>query len=157
MTEDLLRRLYRIKKENGYLTRNEIMKKAYSWEMDSLNEATEETYHYIWENLLEIFMRTKTDVKKTFKIVSLNDFDKRYNDYVRLSKVYNKHICFIKLDGYDLFFSLEDLMEKLIEDGFNTDYRVATKYANLTLALSENKIEEYLDQATHFMILKREV
>ena len=170
MTEELLRRLYEIKKENAYLTQNEIIERDYAREMACLNEATEETYHYIWENFLETFMRMKADVKKEFKVYNLSEFlnihngcyfgyyyhDKRYYDFEKLSKVYNKHICFIKLDRYDLFFSLEDLMEKLIKDGFNADYRVATKYANLTLALSANKIDEYLDEANHFMVLKRE-
>ena len=167
MTEELLRRLYKIKKENAYLTQNEIIERDYAWEMDCLNEATEETYHYIWENFLETFMKTKADVKKEFKIYNLKEYlnvhddyyaDERYYDYARLSEVYKKHICFIKLGVkyYDLFFSLEDLMEKLIKDGFNADYRVATKYANLTLALSANKIDEYLEEANHFMILKRE-
>ena len=166
MTEDLLRRLYRIKKANDYLTRNEIIKKDYEWEMKCLNETTEETYHYVWKEIMEKFMKTKMDVKREFKICNLSEYpflhkegnyDKRYYDYVRLSEVYNKHICFIKLDGYDLFFSLEDLMDKLIEDGFKADYRVVTRYAILNLALSENKIDEYLDKATHFMVLKREV
>ena len=165
MTEELLRRLYQIKKENGYLTRNEIIQKDYEWEMKCLNEATEETYHYIWKEIMTSFMRTKTDVKKEFQIYNLSeypfrhkegDYEKRYYDYERLSKVYNKHICYIELEKYVLFFSLEDLMEKLIEDGFKADYRVVTRYAILNLALSENKIDEYLDEATHFMILKRE-
>ena len=164
MTEDLLRRLYQIKKEKGYLTRNEIIKKDYEWEMKCLNEATEETYHYIWKEIMEKFMRTKTDVKREFQIYNLSEYpfrhkegnyQKRYYDYEKLSDVYNKHICLIKLKKYNYFFSLEDLMEKLIEDGFKADYRVVTKYAILSLALSVNKIDKYLDEATHFMALKR--
>ena len=166
MTEELLRRLYQIKKENGYLTRNEIIKKDYEWEMERLNEAMEETYLYIWKEIMETFMRTKTDVKREFKIYNLCEYpsvlesiyyyDKRYYDFERLSKVYNKHICFIRLDGQHLFFSLEDLMDRLTADGFKVDYRVVTRFAILNLALSENKIDEYLDEATHFVILKRE-
>ena len=167
MTEELLKRLYQIKKENAYLTKNEIITRDYDYEMHCLNEATEETYHYIWKEIMETFMRTKQDVKKEFKIYNLSGYpnvhdvgyyydDKRYYDCLKLSKVYNKHICFIKLDWYDYFFSLEDLMEKLTEDGFNVSYRVATRFGTLSLALSQNKIDEYLDEATHYMILKRE-
>ena len=135
--------------------------------MLSLDKATEETYHYVWKEILTSFMRTKQGVKKEFIIYNLNEYpnfhddyyyDNRYYDYVRLSEAYKKHICFINLGVKyrDLFFSLEDLMTKLIEDGFKVDYRVATKYAILNLALSENKIDEYLDEATHLMVLKRE-
>ena len=166
MTEELLKRLYKIKKENGYLTQKEIISEAfYDSEMRSLNEAMEETYLYIWENFLKTFMRTKQDVKKEFKIYNLKEYlnvhndyyaDERYYDYARLSEIYKKHICFIKLEGYDLFFPLEDLMEKLIEDGFNASFRIVTRFGILSLALSQDKIDEYLDEATHYMILKRE-
>ena len=167
MTEELLKKLYQLKKENAYLTKNEIITRDYDYEMECLNNGTNETYEYIWKEIMEIFMRTKQDVKKEFKIYNLSEYpnvkyvgyyydDKKYYDYVKLSKVYNKHICFIKLDWYDYFFSLEDLMKKLTEDGFNVSYRVATRFGILSLALSQNKIDEYLDEANHYMILKRE-
>ena len=166
MTEELLKRLYQIKKENAYLTRNEIIAKDYEWEMKQLNYGTNETYEYIWDVVVNTFLRTKQDVKKEFKIFNLSEYlsvhkdgyaDKRYYEYYEnLSKVYNKHICFIQLEGYDLFFSLEDLMTKLAEDGFNASFRVVTRFGILSLALSQDKIDEYLDEATHYMILKRE-
>ena len=165
MTEELLERFYRIKEENGYLTRSEIIARDYEWEMNCLNEAMKETYNYVWVEIIETFMKTKQDVKKEFKIVNLSDYpsvleneyfyDKRYYDFVRLSKVYNKHICFIRLDGKHLFFSLEDLMEKLTKDGISASYRVVTRFGILSLVLSENKIEEYLNEATRYKILKR--
>ncbi len=163
MTEELLRRLYKIKKESNYLTKGEIIKKDYEWEMQCLNNGTLETYNYIWEEVVTTFIRTRRDVKKEFKVYNLKEYKRLYNSdnkyydyYERLSKVYNKHICFIKLDKYDLFFTLEDLMEKLTQDGFNVDYRVTTGYGNLNLVLKDNIIDEYLDKAQHFMILKRE-
>ena len=166
MTEHVLKMLYQIKKENDYKTRQEIIANIFPEEMEQLVKDTKETYENIWYSVMKTFMQTKTEVNQELRIVDIREYkhvkkNVHYDDkglgYFHLNSLYNKNICSTSIDGCKYYFSLEDLITKLTEDGFNVDYISYARVGTLNLTISANQIDEYLDKATKHMILKREV
>lgn len=153
MTDEILKEIYKMKQSSKYLTEEEAIAK-YKEQYVGVCEGTEKLYNLVWKYILEkAFLNNEkfiyVGIGHSGPLSDLyRDFHNfyYYNKYFELDKNMAKNIYWFSLDEDcqdKIFFIMEDLKDKLEQDGFtHVDFSLPT--VGVTSEINREKLNEFI-------------
>ena len=146
MTDEILKKIYEIRRNSKYFD-----------EYKSVCEGTEKIYNLVWNQILEkAFLNNErfiyVNIGHSSSLTNLRHLsdDPRYKNYFKLHDSLTKDIWWFSFDIYDeniIFFVMDDLKEKLVNDGlqipdqppYGVRFFISKEKLNEFIALAEEK------------------